>query len=108
MKKGTFVWISRHPLSAPQRAALKDRGFKTIIEAGDANAFSEDALSKCLFAAINSAGINRLDVDAVGVVHPAAALILHSAGYTVAVSRNINRSPDGARPQFEFSGWEFF
>ena len=44
----------------------------------------------------------------VGVVHPAAAINLARAGYTVAVSRNINRAPEGERPQFEFSGWEFF
>ena len=108
MKSGTFVWISRHPLSAPQRAALKDRGFKNIIEAGDADAFSVSALSKCVYAAISAADVNSGDIDAVGVVHPAAALIIKDAGYTVAVSRNVNRAPDGERPKFEFSGWEFF
>ena len=108
MKKGTFVWISRHPLSAPQRKALKDRGFSKLIEAGDADAFSSSALSKCISAAVTGEDDTVCDIDAVGVVHPAAALILHSAGFTVAVSRNVNRAPDGERPRFEFAGWEFF
>jgi len=103
MKKGTFVWISRHPLSDAQRKALKDRGFSTIAEAGDADAFSAEDLERVLIAAVPGGG-----VSAVGVVHPAAALILKNAGFTVAVSRNVNRAPDGERPQFEFSGWEFF
>jgi len=103
MKTGTFVWISRHPLSAEQRKALKDRGFSTIVEAGDADAFSAQDLKRALITAIPGG-----DVSAVGVVHPAAALILKNAGFTVAVARNVNRAPDGERPRFEFSGWEFF
>jgi len=43
MKK-TFVWISRHPLSAEQREALEDKGFSTVVEAGDVDAFDCDAL----------------------------------------------------------------
>ena len=108
MKSGTFVWISRHPLSADQRAALEDIGFSKIIEAGDADAFSVGALSKCVSAAVSTADVNSGDIDAVGVVHPAAALIIKAAGYTVAVSRNINRAPEGERPRFEFDGWVFF
>ena len=103
MKKGTFVWISRHPLSDAQRKALKDRGFATVVEAGDADAFSAEALGRAIITAVPGG-----DVNAVGVVHPAAALILKNAGFTVAISRNVNRAPEGERPQFEFSGWEFF
>jgi len=102
MKTGTFVWISRHPLSAEQRKALKDRGFSTIVEAGDADAFSTEALARAI------AAVPGGEVAAVGVVHPAAALILKGAGFTVAISRNVNRAPEGERPRFEFAGWEFF
>ena len=106
MKKGTFVWISRHPLTKDQRKALKDRGFSNIIDAGDADAFRMSDLVATVAAAVQDvAGVEN---PAVGVVHPAAALILKSEGFTVAVSRNINRAPEGERPRFEFAGWVFF
>jgi len=98
----TFVWISRHDLTAEQREALEDAGFSTVVEAGDADAFSPSALEDAIAAAPGG------EVAAVGVVHPAAALILKGAGFTVAVSRNVNRAPEGERPRFEFDGWVFF
>ena len=100
----TFVWISRHDLTAEQRAALDALGYTKIVEPGDADAFYLADLEATVSSAIQYGD----DRPTVGVVHPAAALNLARAGYTVAVSRNVNRAPDGERPQFEFAGWEFF
>jgi len=116
MKK-TFVWVSRHDLTAEQRLALEDMGFSTIVEAGDIDAFDCDALKFSVhFSATGEFDLSEREVGngriapmvTVGVVHPAAALTLKSAGYPVAVSRNVNRAPEGERPQFEFDGWVFF
>jgi len=103
MKK-TFVWISRHDLTAEQREALESLGYERIFEPGDADAFSLADIEATLASVIHD-GDER---PTVGVVHPAAALNLAMARYTVAVSRNINRAPEGERPQFEFDGWVFF
>ena len=97
-----FIWISRHPLTEAQREALEIQGYDTIIEAGDADAFSPKALSTCLDEAHTG------PVHAVGVVHPAAAILFKQSGYTVAIARNINRAPEGEPPQYEFGGWVFF
>jgi len=106
MKK-TFVWISRHKLSDAQRKALESLGYERIVEPGDADAFSLADIE----ATVASAIMDGDERPTVGVVHPAAALNLSKAGYTVAISRNSSRpprAPEGERPQFEFSGWEFF
>ena len=100
----TFVWISRHDLTCAQRRALDDLGYDRIVEPGDADAFYLADLEATVASALQEGD----EKPTVGVVHPAAALNLRDAGYTVAVSRNVNRAPDGERPQFEFSGWEFF
>jgi len=100
----TFVWISRHDLTCAQRRALEELGYDRIVEPGDADAFYLDDLEATVASAIQYGD----DRPTVGVVHPAAALILKGAGYTVAVSRNINRAPEGVRPRFEFAGWVFF
>ena len=100
----TFVWISRHDLTCAQRRSLEDLGYDRIVEPGDADAFYLADLEATVASALHEGD----EKPTVGVVHPAAALILKSAGYTVAVSRNINRAPDGERPRFEFAGWEFF
>ncbi len=112
----TFVWISRHDLTAEQRAALDAAGFERILEIGDIDAFDCDALKFAVHQSTGEFILSEREVGngriapmvTVGVVHPAAALTLKGAGYPVAVSRNVNRAPEGERPQFEFSGWEFF
>ena len=104
MKSGTFVWISRHDLTAEQRAALDALGYTKIVEPGDADAFYLADLESTVASALQEDD----EKPTVGVVHPAAALNLRDAGYTVAVSRNINRAPEGERPRFEFAGWVFF
>ncbi len=100
----TFVWISRHDLTCVQREALDELGYTKIVEPGDADAFCLEDLEATVASSIQYGDYR----PTVGVVHPAAALNLSRAGYTVAVSRNINRAPEGEKPQFEFAGWEFF
>ena len=103
----TFVWISRHKLSAAQREALDENGFTDIREIGDIDAFDSAALRDAVFDVYKGMSSK----PTVGVVHPAAALAFKDQKrtvYQVAVSRNVNRAPDGERPRFEFAGWEFF
>jgi len=97
-----FLWISRHSLNGKQIEALKNLGVTQIKEVGDVDAFNMEKLLTTV--RLNGQPLNTI----VGVVHPAAALTLHNAGYKIAVARNINRAPEGERPQFEFDSWYIF
>ena len=102
-----FIWVSRHELTGPQREVLERLGFDHIIEAGDCDAFDKEKLLTHVSLHL-PANRNPIDPVVVGVVHPAAAMHLHNAGYRVAVARNVNRAPEGERPRFEFDGWVIF
>jgi len=103
----TFIWISRHRLTEDQACSLREHGFTDIRQVGDIDAFDSAALRDAVFDVYK----DMSSKPTVGVVHPAAALAFKDQKrtvYQVAVSRNINRAPDGERPQFEFDGWVFF
>ena len=88
MKRMAF--ISRHTPTADQYRLARDQGY-TLIPVGDMDAFAvtyeqvEDAVGG--------------KVDAVAVVHPAAALRLISM-FSVGVFKNENRAPEGERQSF--------
>lgn len=88
-----MAFISRHAPTAEQVALAADQGFN-LIHVGDADAFTVG--NSFVYAAAA-----RLDVrlEAVAVVHPAAALRL-CLEFVVGVFENANRAAPGQPPQF--------
>ena len=99
----TFVWVSRHKLTEKQvEHANLLTGNGNILEYGDVDNFDTVAVDK-LYQRLESIG---KDAVVVGVVHAGLSAKLVKRGYDVAVAYNVNRAPEGEKPQFVFERWE--
>lgn len=99
----TFIWVSRHNLTETQiEHANLLTGNGTIIEYGDVDAFNPIEVDR-LYQFLDQIGRDNV---VVGVVHAGLSARLVKRCYDVAVARNINRAPEGERPQFVFERWD--
>lgn len=90
-----LFWISRHEPTTEQAQVLQDLGFQIgKIEDLDAYA-SREEIAQALRG-----------FDAIFTVHPRIAGVAVLEGKTLLTVISQNRAPEGARPEFIFSGFQ--
>ena len=108
--KAMFIWVSRHKMDEKQISNLKPFLHKwfqieelIILDYGDVDAFNDNDL-QTLAIRVETYQLAQFKVFA-SCVHPRIGETLITAKANLLYSKNINRAPEGEKPQFKFEKW---